>query len=103
MQAPLSLVLFGFAAMLGPMLGASMPWAPAVHALVFGAETAWWWHGAPHVLPAYAAAMAGMVIAWVGTVWACALAALHERRHRDDPERWDDWLGGAGNGMGRAR
>ena len=97
MQAPLSLVLFGFAAMLGPMLGASMPWAPRVHALVWGGETWEWWRAAPHVLPAYLAMMAGMVLAWVGTVWACGQAALHDYLYRDDPERWDDWLGGAGS------
>lgn len=96
MRTPLSLVLFGLATMLGPVLGASMPWAPLVHAVLFGGETVGWWRGEPHVMAAYLAAMMGMVIAWVGTVWACALAALHERRHRDDPERWDDWLAGMG-------
>ena len=79
MRAPLSLVLFGLAAMLGPVLGASMPWAPAVHAALFGMETWGWWRAAPHGLPVYLAAMAGMVIAWIGVTWACVEAAMTER------------------------
>lgn len=89
MKHAFSLVLFGLAAMLGPMLGTSMPWAPAVHALVFGGETWGWWVGPPHVLPAYLAMNAGLVIAWVGVTWACVLAALDERMYRDESAAWE--------------
>lgn len=87
MRAPLSLTLFGLAAMIGPMLGTSMPWAPAVHALAFGTETWGWWRGAPHMLPAYLAMNAGLVIAWVGVTWACVEVALHERMFVEEQAR----------------
>ena len=79
MRHALHLVLFGLAAMIGPMLGTSLPWAPTVHALVLG-DVAWeWWPGAPHVAPAYLAMVAGTMVAWVGSIWFLVLAALHER------------------------
>lgn len=84
MRAPLSLALFGLAAIIGPMLGTSMPWAADVHALVFGTQTWGWWRGSPHVLPAYLAMNAGLVIAWIGTTWACVLAALNERMFAEE-------------------
>ena len=79
MRDALSLVAFGMAAMFGPMIGASAPWAPTMHALFFGNETWSWWPGEPHVAPAYLAMVAGSVIAWAGSVWFLVLASLHER------------------------
>ena len=74
MRAPLSLLVFGLAAMLGPLVGASMPWAPTVHAWLLGD-----WPGgavaqAPHMLFALMGVMGGVVVAWVGVVWLCGLA-----------------------------
>ena len=86
MRHALHLTLFGLAAMFGPMLGASMPWAPGVHAWVFGSGAWEWWPGAAHVAPAYLAMVAGTVIAWGGSVWFLVLAALHERMFEAERE-----------------
>ena len=84
MRHALHLVLFGLAAMIGPMLGSSLPWAPGVHAFVLGNEGWGWWPGAPHMAPAYLAMVAGTLIAWVGSVWFLVLAALHERMFEEE-------------------
>ena len=77
----MSLLLIGFAAMFGPLVGASMPWAERVHALVFGArEIVTVPHlvpVAPHLTFAFVGVALGILIAWIGMVWACVDIMRH--------------------------
>ena len=90
MRGPFALLLFGFAAMFGPLVGASMPWASRVHAWVFGAPAeaaegiaigqlgiGQLGHVAPHLAFAFTGVALGIAVAWTGMVWAGLLLLRH--------------------------
>ena len=85
MRGPFTLVMIGFAAMFGPLVGASMPWAPRLHAWLFGAPAGasegvvigQLGQVAPHIAFAFTGVLVGIVIAWLGMAWACCTLMRH--------------------------